>query len=131
MPDRSASPARRKAAPSSRLPATRQPHAVDKNQPLMDDIRLLGRILGEVIREQEGREAFELVERVRQLSVAFRLKRDAQAGKTFDKLLKSLSGEDIAKSVAMNAPAPLPTKWKRSTRSFSKTFCRSLIPVEE
>ncbi|UXH80949.1 phosphoenolpyruvate carboxylase [Roseateles amylovorans] len=59
----------------------------------MDDIRLLGRILGEVIREQEGREAYELVERVRQLSVAFRLKRDAQAGKQMDKLLKSLSGE--------------------------------------
>ncbi|MBV8470187.1 MAG: phosphoenolpyruvate carboxylase [Burkholderiaceae bacterium] len=67
--------------------------ASDKNQPLMDDIRLLGRILGEVIREQEGRDTFELVERVRKLSVAFRLKRDAQAGKTFDKLLKSLSGE--------------------------------------
>ncbi len=65
----------------------------DKNQPLMDDIRLLGRILGEVIREQEGREAYELVERVRQLSVAFRLKRDAQAGKQMDKLLKGLSGE--------------------------------------
>lgn len=64
-----------------------------KNQPLMEDIRLLGRILGEVIREQEGRDAYELVERVRKLSVAFRLKRDAQAGKTFDKLLKSLSGD--------------------------------------
>ncbi|WP_348691101.1 phosphoenolpyruvate carboxylase [Acidovorax soli] len=59
----------------------------------MDDIRLLGRILGEVIREQEGREAYELVEHIRKLSVAFRLKRDAQAGKSFDKLLKSLSGE--------------------------------------
>jgi len=67
--------------------------ATNKNQPLMDDIRLLGRILGEVIREQEGREAYELVERIRKLSVAFRLKRDAQAGKSFDKLLKSLSGE--------------------------------------
>ncbi|MDY0747193.1 phosphoenolpyruvate carboxylase [Paucibacter sp. R3-3] len=65
----------------------------DKNQPLMDDIRLLGRILGEVIREQEGREAYELVERIRQLAVAYRLKQDTQAGKSFDKLLKSLSGE--------------------------------------
>ena len=67
--------------------------APDKNQPLMDDIRLLGRILGEVIREQEGREAYELVERIRKLAVAYRLKADAQAGKSFDKLLKSLSGE--------------------------------------
>ncbi len=65
----------------------------DKNQPLMDDVRLLGRILGEVIREQEGREVYELVERIRKLSVAYRHKADAQAGKSFDKLLKSLSGE--------------------------------------
>ena len=61
--------------------------AADKNEPLMRDIRLLGRILGEVIREQEGRDAYELVERVRKLSVAIRLKRDPLACKTFDKLL--------------------------------------------
>ncbi|NCT84674.1 MAG: phosphoenolpyruvate carboxylase [Comamonadaceae bacterium] len=65
----------------------------DKNQPLVADIRLLGRILGDVIREQEGREAYELVERIRQLSVAYRHKHDKEAGKRFDKLLKSLSGE--------------------------------------
>ncbi|HEX7642658.1 MAG TPA: phosphoenolpyruvate carboxylase [Burkholderiaceae bacterium] len=59
----------------------------------MADIRLLGRILGDVIREQEGREAYELVERIRQLSVAYRHKHDKEAGKRFDKLLKSLSGE--------------------------------------
>jgi phosphoenolpyruvate carboxylase len=80
------------AKPSAR-PVPRKAAASDKNKPLMDDIRLLGRILGEVIREQEGREAYELVERIRKLSVAFRLKRDTLAGKTFDKLLKSLSGE--------------------------------------
>lgn len=67
--------------------------AADKNRPLVDDIRLLGRILGDVIREQEGQGAFDLIERIRQLSVAYRLKRDAQAGKTFDRLLKSLSGD--------------------------------------
>jgi phosphoenolpyruvate carboxylase len=32
--------------------------AAQKNQPLVDDIRLLGRILGEVIREQEGAAAY-------------------------------------------------------------------------
>src|SRR5436190_2450372 len=64
-----------------------------KNQPLVDDIRLLGRILGDVIREQEGKEAFDLVERVRQLSVAYRLKRDAPAGRALDRLLTSLSGD--------------------------------------
>jgi phosphoenolpyruvate carboxylase len=67
--------------------------AAAKNRPLMEDIRLLGRILGDVIREQEGKEAFELVERVRQLSVAYRLKRDASAGRVLDRMLKNLSGD--------------------------------------
>src|SRR5690242_3531260 len=64
-----------------------------KNQPLVDDIRLLGRILGDVIREQEGKEAFDLVERIRQLSVAYRLKRDKTAGRALDRLLTGLSGD--------------------------------------
>jgi phosphoenolpyruvate carboxylase len=67
--------------------------AAEKNRPLVEDIRLLGRILGDVIREQEGKDAFDLIERVRQLSVAYRLKSDAQAGKALDKLLKNLSGD--------------------------------------
>jgi phosphoenolpyruvate carboxylase len=76
----------RAKAPSSR-------DAAEKNKPLVDDIRLLGRILGDVIREQEGKAAFELVERVRQLSVAYRLKSDAQAGRALDRLLKNLTGD--------------------------------------
>jgi phosphoenolpyruvate carboxylase len=65
----------------------------DKNLPLVADIRLLGRILGDVIREQEGKPAYELIERVRQLSVAYRLKHDAQAGRALDRLLKNLSAD--------------------------------------
>lgn len=78
------------------MPRTRKPvdeDAAEKNRPLMEDIRLLGRILGDVIREQEGRDAFELIERVRQLSVAYRLKKDASAGRVLDRLLKNLSGD--------------------------------------
>ncbi|HZN86998.1 MAG TPA: phosphoenolpyruvate carboxylase [Burkholderiales bacterium] len=67
--------------------------AAEKNRPLVEDIRLLGRLLGDVIREQEGKAAFELIERIRQLSVAYRLKRDAQAGRALDRLLKNLSGD--------------------------------------
>ncbi|MES2717412.1 MAG: phosphoenolpyruvate carboxylase [Pseudomonadota bacterium] len=59
----------------------------------MEDIRLLGRLLGDVIREQEGKEAFELIERVRQLSVGYRLKKDASAGRVLDRLLKNLSAD--------------------------------------
>jgi phosphoenolpyruvate carboxylase len=65
----------------------------DKNLPLVTDIRLLGRILGDVIREQEGKPAFELIEHVRRLSVAYRLKHDAQAGRALDRLLKNLSAD--------------------------------------
>jgi phosphoenolpyruvate carboxylase len=39
---------------------------------LDDDIRLLGRILGDVIREQSGVEAFDLVEQVRRTAVGLR-----------------------------------------------------------
>ena len=75
------------------LPARRKrdPDATDKNVALIRDIRLLGRLLGEVIREQEGATAFDLIERIRRLSVAFRLKRDASAGATLARLLKTLS----------------------------------------
>jgi len=67
--------------------------ANDKNQALIDDIRLLGRILGDVIREQDGLDAFELIERVRRLSVAYRLKSDASAGRKLERLLAGLSGD--------------------------------------
>ncbi len=67
--------------------------AAQKNKPLVEDIRLLGRLLGDVIREQEGAAAFDLIERVRQLSVAYRLKADASAGRVLDRLLKNLSAD--------------------------------------
>jgi phosphoenolpyruvate carboxylase len=44
----------------------------EKEAPLRDDIRLLGRILGEVIREQAGPRIFELVESTRREAVAAR-----------------------------------------------------------
>ncbi len=65
----------------------------DKDQPLIDDIRLLGRILGDVIREQEGVEAFDLIEQIRQLSVAFRLHADQDADRALKKLLKRLTAD--------------------------------------
>ncbi len=74
------------------MPARRAPRQVaSKDRPLVEDIRLLGRILGDVIREQEGLAVYELVERVRRLSVAYRLKADAAAGRTLTRLLTRLS----------------------------------------
>ena len=65
----------------------------DNERPLVEDIRLLGRILGDVIREQEGSAAYELIEQVRKLSVAFRRDANIEADKALKKLLKSLSGD--------------------------------------
>ena len=66
---------------------------IDKDLPLIQDIRLLGRILGDVIREQEGVAAFDLIEQVRKLSVAFRRDADHEADKALKKLLKGLSAD--------------------------------------
>lgn len=65
----------------------------DNERPLVEDIRLLGRILGDVIREQEGVAAYELIEQVRKLSVTFRRDADPEADKALKKLLKGLSGD--------------------------------------
>jgi phosphoenolpyruvate carboxylase len=85
--------ARPSAAQVRRGRAARPAQENDKDQPLIEDIRLLGRILGDVIREQEGAPAFELIERIRQLSVAFRRHDDQDADRALKKLLKGLSGD--------------------------------------
>ena len=73
--------------------SSRRGGVIDKDQPLIEDIRLLGRILGDVIREQEGQAMFDLIEQIRQLSVAFRRHADAAADKALKKLLKGLTGQ--------------------------------------
>ena len=67
--------------------------ARENERPLVEDIRLLGRILGDVIRDQDGEAAFELIEQIRKLSVAFRRHADHDADRALKKLLNSLSGD--------------------------------------
>ena len=67
---------------------------LDKDLPLKEDIRLLGRLLGDVLREQEGAAVFAVVEAIRQTAVRFRRDADADAGANLDKLLKKLSLEE-------------------------------------
>ena len=78
-----------------KVPAEPRPLAKMKanERPLVEDIRLLGRILGDVIREQEGQEAYDQIEVIRKLSVAFRRDADTDADKALKKLLKALSGD--------------------------------------
>ena len=67
-----------------------QPHA-DKDAPLKEDIRLLGRLLGNVIRDQEGDAVFDIVEAIRQCAVRFRREDDLAAGAELSALLADLA----------------------------------------
>ncbi len=73
--------------------------ATQKNTelPLTDDIRLLGRILGDIVREQEGKSVYNLVEQVRKLSVSFHRDANQKANQELTKLLKGLSSDDAMK----------------------------------
>ncbi|HEU4622750.1 MAG TPA: phosphoenolpyruvate carboxylase, partial [Burkholderiaceae bacterium] len=75
-------------------------HATDdhnrdtKDEPLFDDIRLLGRLLGDVLREQHGAAVFESVETIRRTAIRYRRDADADAASDLDHLLKRLSRDD-------------------------------------
>ena len=62
----------------------------DKDEPLKQDIRLLGRILGDTLRDQEGQEAFALVERIRLLAIRFHRDDDRAARQELTTLLAGL-----------------------------------------
>ncbi|WP_243383713.1 phosphoenolpyruvate carboxylase [Geothrix alkalitolerans] len=63
----------------------------DKDLPLKEDIRTLGRLLGDTVREQEGEEVFQLIERIRQSSVRFRRTRESGTDDELKAILKRLS----------------------------------------
>jgi len=68
--------------------------AARKDRPLREDIRLLGRMLGDTIREQEGDRIFNLVERTRKNSIAFQRDGDAKARKQLESVLNDLDADD-------------------------------------
>ena len=65
----------------------------DKDRPLRDDIRLLGRILGDTVREQEGDEVFDIVERIRQASIRFHRDNEVGARRELEAMLDSLNAD--------------------------------------
>src|SRR4051812_7903727 len=67
--------------------------APDKDARLAEDIRLLGRLLGDTIRAYEGDEAFERIEQIRQLAVEGRRSDDGKAGQRLAKILDALTSE--------------------------------------
>jgi phosphoenolpyruvate carboxylase len=62
----------------------------DLDRPLRDDIRLLGRILGNTLRELEGDSEFEIIERTRINAIRFRRDRDPQAREELESTLNQL-----------------------------------------
>jgi len=66
----------------------------DKDAPLREDIRLLGRLLGDTLREQEGDNMYRIVEEIRQTAVRFRRDGDTRARQRLDRLLNKLSPEE-------------------------------------
>ncbi len=67
-----------------------------KDLPLREDVRLLGRIFGDTLREQEGEESFQLIENVRRAAIRFRKTQDDRDRGQLEKMLDALSpGETL------------------------------------
>jgi phosphoenolpyruvate carboxylase len=62
----------------------------EKDAPLREDIRLLGRLLGDTLREQEGAATFDLVERIRRTAIAFRREQLPEVGAELGTALAAL-----------------------------------------
>src|ERR1700733_3568608 len=65
--------------------------ALEEDARLREDIRLLGRILGDTVRDQEGADVFDLVERIRQTSIRFHRDEDRLARRELETILDSMS----------------------------------------
>lgn len=70
-----------------------------RDEPLIEDIRFLGQILGDTVREQEGAATYELIEQIRRLSVSVGREGGADVSAQLDALLRSLSPEQAVSVV--------------------------------
>jgi phosphoenolpyruvate carboxylase len=73
--------------------------ALEEDARLRNDIRLLGRILGDTVRDQEGADVFDLVERIRQTSIRFHRDEDRAARRELEGILDSMSIADTLRIV--------------------------------
>lgn len=62
-----------------------------KDEPLVEDIRLLGRLLGDAIRTKEGETIFDLIEDIRQISIKFHRDGNDAAKRDLEKTLQHLT----------------------------------------
>jgi phosphoenolpyruvate carboxylase len=66
-------------------------HPIDDGETLRNDIRLLGRMLGDTLREQQGEALYSTVESIRQTSIQFRRNYDDDARRELETMLDLLS----------------------------------------
>lgn len=71
----------------------------EKDVPLRYDIRLLGRILGETVRRQEGDQMFDLVEHIRRTGVQFHRDADEAARAELEKIMRGLPAEQADRMI--------------------------------
>jgi phosphoenolpyruvate carboxylase len=77
--------------PELRSSRTEEALALEEDARLRNDIRLLGRILGDTVRDQEGADVFDLVERIRKTSIRFHRDNDDPARRELEVILDSMS----------------------------------------
>ena len=73
--------------------------ALEEDTRLRNDIRLLGRILGDTVRDQEGADVFDLVERIRQTSIRFHRDEDRLARRELESILDGMSISETVRIV--------------------------------
>jgi phosphoenolpyruvate carboxylase len=73
--------------------------AIEADARLREEIRLLGRILGDTVRDQEGVDVFDLVERIRQTSIRFHRDEDRVARRELELILDSMSTAETVRIV--------------------------------
>src|ERR1700712_1003346 len=85
--------------PAARINRSEDIAALEEDLRLREDIRLLGRILGDTVRDQEGAEVFDLVERIRQTSIRFHRDEDRTARRELEIILDGMSTGDTVRIV--------------------------------
>src|ERR1700712_449968 len=85
--------------PDSRTNRAEDIAALEADARLREEIRLLGRILGDTVRDQEGVDVFDLVERIRQTSIRFHRDEDRPARRELELILDSMSTAETVRIV--------------------------------